>query len=67
MLEVLLCQSDRTQDARVCAATAEVARQGVADQGFIGIGVLLQQAGDTHQDTTAAIAALRRLFVDERL
>lgn len=51
----------------MCAATAEVARQGVADQGLIGIGVLLQQAGDTHQDATAAIAALRRLFVDERL
>ena len=49
------------------AATAEVARQGVADHGPIGIGVLRQQAGDTHQDATAAIAALRRLFVDERL
>jgi len=67
MLKVFLCQSDRTQDARVCAATAEVARQRLADQGLIGIGVLLEQAGDTHQDAAAAIAALRRLFIDEGL
>jgi hypothetical protein len=67
MVQVLLCQTDRTQNAGVCAATAEVARQRVTNQGLISIGVLLQQAGDTHQDATAAVAALRRLLVDEGL
>jgi hypothetical protein len=67
MVQVLLCQTDRAQDAYMGATTAEVSRQGLTYQGLIRIGVLLQQAGDTHQDATAAVATLGRLLVDEGL
>ena len=49
------------------AAATKVTRQCVANQDLIGIRVSLQQTSDADQDTAAAVATLRGLFVDEGL
>src|SRR5262249_24557277 len=58
---------DRLHHARIGSATAEVAVHVRANLCFGGAWILRQQLGALDQHSVVAIAALRRLLVDERL
>src|SRR5262249_8003464 len=58
---------DRLHHARIGSAAAEVAVHVRANLRFGGPWILRQQLGALDQHPVVAIAALRRLLVDERL
>src|ERR1700736_1693600 len=54
-------------DVLIAGAAAEVARQRVADRGFVGVGGVLEQDGGRHEHPRRAEAALETVAVPERL
>jgi hypothetical protein len=65
MVNIFLRQIHRPQYPRVRPTAAKVPRQSFLDLSLGSIRKLFQQACDSHQDATDAIATLCRLLFDE--